>query len=290
MGVSALHIIIVTGMSGAGRSTALNAFEDLGFFCVDNLPPSLAARMLELVGQGGGIQRVALGMDVRTGAFIEGADDVLSAMQGGGHDVEVIFLDSADEALVKRFSETRRTHPMAEDGNVLDAIRRERDRLGSLRARADLVVDTTDLSVHDLRRTLVDHVARGGAQRTMSIRLVSFGFKYGIPVDADLVFDLRYMPNPHFVPELRPLTGQDERVANFVLETEEAQELLADLVPMLEKLLPRYQREGKSYLTIAIGCTGGKHRSVAISEEIAKRLSEGRELAVQHRDSERTRR
>ena len=276
-------------MSGAGRSTALNAFEDLGFFCVDNLPPSLVGHMLDLVGQGGDIQRVALGMDVRTGAFIEGAEEVLVGLSEGGHDVGVLFLDSTEEALVKRFSETRRTHPMATAGNVLDAVRRERERLGSLRERADLIVDTTDLSVHDLRRVIVDHVARGGAKRTMMTRVVSFGFKYGIPVNADLVFDLRYMPNPHFVPELRPRTGQDPEVASFVLETDEARELLEGLVPLLEKLLPRYQREGKSYLTIAVGCTGGKHRSVAVAEALAERLSSGRELIVQHRDSERSR-
>jgi UPF0042 nucleotide-binding protein len=276
-------------MSGAGRSTALNAFEDLGFFCVDNLPPSLVGHMLDLVGQGGDIQRVALGMDVRTGAFIEGAEEVLAGLSEVGHDVGVLFLDSTEEALVKRFSETRRTHPMATAGNVLDAVRRERERLGSLRARADLIVDTTDLSVHDLRRVIVDHVARGGAKRTMMTRVVSFGFKYGIPVNADLVFDLRYMPNPHFVPELRPRTGQDPEVASFVLETDEARELLEGLVPLLEKLLPRYQREGKSYLTIAVGCTGGKHRSVAVAEALAERLSSGRELIVQHRDSERSR-
>jgi len=276
-------------MSGAGRSTALSAFEDLGFFCVDNLPPSLAGHMLDMVGQGGEIHRVALGMDVRTGAFIEGADEILTGLSDSGHEVGVLFLDSTDEALVKRFSETRRTHPMATAGNVLGAIRRERERLGSLRERADLIVDTTDLSVHDLRRTVVDHVARGGAQRTMTTRVVSFGFKYGIPVNADLVFDLRYMPNPHFVPELRPRTGQDPEVASFVLETEEARELLEGLVPLLEKLLPRYQREGKSYLTIALGCTGGKHRSVAVAEALAAQLSSGRELIVQHRDAERSR-
>lgn len=245
--------------------------------------------MLDLVGRGGDIERVALGMDVRTGAFIEGADEILARLTDSGHDVGVLFLDSTDEALVKRFSETRRTHPMAAAGNVLDAIRRERERLGSLRGRADLVVDTTDLNVHDLRRTIVDHVARGGSQRTMITRLVSFGFKYGIPMNADLVFDLRYMPNPHFVPELRPRTGQDPEVAAFVLETDEAREFIGGLVPLLEKLLPRYQREGKSYLTIAVGCTGGKHRSVAMAEALAVRLSSGRELVVQHRDAERTR-
>ena len=287
--MSGLHVIIVTGMSGAGRSTALSAFEDLGFFCVDNLPPSLAPHMLDLVGRGGDIERVALGMDVRTGAFIEGADEIMARLTDSGHDVGVLFLDSTDEALVKRFSETRRTHPMAAAGNVLDAIRRERERLGSLRGRADLVVDTTDLNVHDLRRTIVDHVARGGSQRTMITRLVSFGFKYGIPMNADLVFDLRYMPNPHFVPELRPRTGQDPEVAAFVLETDEAREFIGGLVPLLEKLLPRYQREGKSYLTIAVGCTGGKHRSVAMAEALAVRLSSGRELVVQHRDAERPR-
>jgi len=193
-----------------------------------------------------------------------------------------------DDALVRRFSETRRPHPLAPGGDVLEGIQRERERMSSLRARARHVIDTTQMSVHDLRRTLVDYVARGGAARRMVTRIVSFGFKYGLPVDADLVFDLRYLPNPHFVPELKPFTGLDPEVSRFVLDSAETQELIGDLVPMLERVLPKYEREGKSYLTIAIGCTGGRHRSVAVAEELARRLrADEREIVVAHRDSER---
>ena len=285
-----MYVVVVTGMSGAGRSTALNAFEDLGFFCVDNLPPPLAREMVALAEVGDELRRVAFGIDVRTGAFIEGLEEVLSNLEAGGHSVEVMFLDCADEALIQRFSETRRTHPMAAYGDVPQAIQQERDRLGPLRARADIVIDTTDLSVHELRRGVIDHVARGGGGGTMNTRILSFGFKYGVPADADLIFDLRYMPNPHFVPELRPKTGRDPAVASFVLDTEEASEFLGHIMPMLTDLLPRYEKEGKSYLTIALGCTGGKHRSVAMAETIAKRLGEARDVWIHHRDAERVKR
>lgn len=279
-----IHVVVITGMSGAGRSTALHGLEDLGFFCVDNLPPALAPRLIELIGGDEELQRIGLCIDVRTGAFLEGATEVLDTLEQGGHQVELIFLDCADEALVHRFSETRRPHPLAAGGDLLEAIQRERERLGPLRARANHVIDTTDRSVHDLRRTLVEYVARGQARRRMVTRIVSFGFKYGLPVDADLVFDLRYLPNPHFVAELRPKTGTDPEVAHFVLDAPETVELLDGLVPLLQGVLPRYEREGKAYLTIALGCTGGRHRSVAMAEELGKRLGVGREVKVVHRD------
>jgi len=282
-----LDIVVVTGMSGAGRSTALHVLEDLGYFCVDNLPPALVPRLLELVSSGPEIRRVAFGIDVRTGTFLEGAEDVLDALAAGGHRVELLFLDAADDALVRRFSETRRPHALARGGDLPTAIHRERERLGPLRARASQVVDTTTLTVHDLRRVLVDQVAAAERPGRMVTRIVSFGFKFGIPVDADLVFDLRYLPNPHFVPELRPKTGLDEAVARFVLDAEETVELLGDLDPMLRRVLPRYEREGKAYLTIAIGCTGGRHRSVAVAEELARRLGADREVVVAHRDASR---
>lgn len=286
--VGGIHVVVVTGLSGAGRSTAVHVLEDLGFFCVDNLPPALAPHLVGMLGDGREIHRLGLGIDVRTGAFLEGASQMFDALEEAGHDVEVIFLDASDDALVRRFSETRRPHPLAPGGDVLEGIRRERERMASLRARARHVIDTTGMSVHDLRRTLVDYVARGGGAPRMVTRIVSFGFKYGLPVDADLVFDLRYLPNPHFVPELKPHTGLDERVARFVLDAPETRELVGDLVEMLGKVLPRYEREGKSYLTIALGCTGGRHRSVAVAEELARRLRGDREIVVAHRDSERT--
>jgi RNase adapter protein RapZ len=285
--VSGLEIVVITGMSGAGRSTALHGLEDLGFFCVDNLPPPLAPQLVEQVVRGGEIRRIGLGMDVRTGATLEGVGEVLDTLARGGHQVQVLFLDCADQALVRRFSETRRAHPLAAGGDLVQAIQRERERLGPLRARADHVLDTTHRSVHDLRQALTALVADGAAGR-MITRLVSFGFKYGLPVDADLVFDLRFLPNPHFVDDLRPHTGTDPRVARFVLEAPETVELLGDLVPLLERLIPRYEREGKAYLTVALGCTGGRHRSVAMAEEMARRLGTCRDVRVVHRDTSRS--
>lgn len=282
--MSSLDLVVVTGMSGAGRSTALRVLEDLGYFCVDNIPPALIPHLIELLTDEEGLRRVAVGVDVRTGRFLEGAGDVLDSLIRGGYQVELIFLESQDDELVRRYSETRRSHPLAPGGNLLQAIQRERERVAPLRARAGFIIDTTGRSVHDLRRTLVEHVARGGQRSRMVTRIVSFGFKYGLPVDADLVFDLRYLPNPHFVAELRPRSGLDAQVAAFVLDTAEAKDLLADLAAMLTKLLPRYEREGKSYLTVAVGCTGGRHRSVSMAEALGQRLRGLGEVRVEHRD------
>ncbi|HJK95033.1 MAG TPA: RNase adapter RapZ [Polyangiaceae bacterium LLY-WYZ-15_(1-7)] len=285
------HLVVVTGLSGAGRSTALHVLEDLGFYCVDNLPPALAPRLVELAGEGEELERLGLGVDVRTGSFLVGVDDTLDSLEDAGHEVEVVFLDCADDVLIRRYSETRRPHPLAPGGDVPAAIQAERTRLGPLRARAATVIDTSDLTVHDLKRALVDYLSRGGEGRQMVTRVISFGFKYGLPKDADLVFDLRYLPNPHHVRELRPKTGLDEPVARYVLDTPEAAELLDDLERLLAHTLPRYEREGKAYLTIAIGCTGGRHRSVAMSEALAARLrgasGDAREVRVQHRDVDR---
>jgi RNase adapter protein RapZ len=285
--VSDLQVLVVTGMSGAGRSTALHCLEDLGFFCVDNLPPSLAPELVSMLRHDRQLTRVAFGMDVRTGAFLEGADRVLDELERGGYEVHILFLDCADEGLVRRFSETRRPHPLAPDGNLYSAIAVERERLAPLRTRARYVIDTTRLTVHDLRRMLVDLVARAGSPPKMVTRIVSFGFKYGLPNDADLVFDLRYLPNPHFVPELRPLLGTDVTVAKFVMDAPEARELVDDLESLLGRMLPRYEREGKAYLTVALGCTGGRHRSVALAEELGNRLRPDREILVLHRDAGR---
>lgn len=284
-----LQLVVVTGLSGAGRSTALRVLEDLGHFCVDNIPPALIPQLIEMLEKGGELSRVALGLDVRTGGFLEGATQVLDAMTAGGYRVELLFLESQDEELLRRFSETRRAHPLAPGGDVLAAIQRERERVAPLRARSGLIIDTTGLSVHDLRRHLVDYIARGGTRTRMVTRVISFGFKYGLPVDADLVFDLRYLPNPHFVPALKPLTGLDEAVSSFVFDAPEARELLADLSALLGKLLPRYAREGKAYLTICVGCTGGQHRSVAMAEALGSALRSVGEVVVDHRDIRRRR-
>jgi UPF0042 nucleotide-binding protein len=297
-------VVVVTGLSGAGKSQALNALEDLGFFCVDNLPTLLAPQAVALCERGG-MTRVALGIDVRVRAFLGEVGSVLQMLDAGGQrDLQVLFLDAGDETLLRRFSETRRPHPLsAESGSaavegagpgdalaVLDGVRVERERLAPLRAIATRIIDTTNMSVHELRRVLIAHFgpASGGAPR-MVTRIVSFGFKYGTPVDADVVLDVRFLDNPYFVPELQALTGVDEPVARYVLDALETKEFLARALGLLEYVMPRYEREGKSYLTIAIGCTGGRHRSVAVADALARELSlhSGARIAVLHRDANR---
>ncbi|MGH7297204.1 MAG: RNase adapter RapZ [Polyangiaceae bacterium] len=290
------NVVVVTGLSGAGKSQALHALEDLGFFCVDNLPTALAPQAVALCERGG-MTRVALGIDVRVRAFLGEVGNVLQLLDAGGQrDVEVLFLDASDEKLLHRFSESRRPHPLASESGhegalaVLDGVRIERERLAPLRASATRVIDTTNTSVHELRRILVAHFgpASGGAPR-MVTRIVSFGFKYGTPVDADLVLDVRFLDNPYFVPELKPLTGLDEPVARYVLSAPETQEFLRRTRALLEYVLPKYEREGKSYLTLAVGCTGGRHRSVTIAEALARDLSAstGFPIGVLHRDTHR---
>jgi UPF0042 nucleotide-binding protein len=286
-------VVVVTGLSGAGKSQALHALEDLGFFCVDNLPTLLAPQAVALCERGG-MTRIALGIDVRVREFLDEVGHVLQMLEAEpARDLHVLFLDATDETLLHRFSETRRPHPLsAGEGAlaVLDGVRVERERLAPLRARATRVIDTTNTSVHDLRRILIAHFgpASGGGPR-MVTRIVSFGFKFGMPVDADLVLDVRFLDNPYFVPELKPLTGQDEAVARYVLDAPETREFLKRTRSLLEYVMPRYEREGKSYLTIAVGCTGGRHRSVAVADAIARDLSQslGTPIAVLHRDAAR---
>ena len=289
-------VVVVSGLSGAGKSQALHALEDLGFFCVDNLPTLLAPQAVALCERGG-MSRVALGIDVRVRAFLGEVGKVLQLLEAGGQrDLQVLFLDASDERLLHRFSESRRPHPLsAESGHegalaVLDGVRIERERLAPLRASATRVIDTTNTSVHELRRILVAHFGpASGEGPRMVTRIVSFGFKYGTPVDADLVLDVRFLDNPYFVPELKPLTGLDEPVARYVLAAPETQEFLRRTRELLEYVLPKYEREGKSYLTIAIGCTGGRHRSVTVAEALARELSSstGASIAVLHRDTHR---
>jgi len=271
-------------MSGAGRSTALRVLEDLGYFCVDNIPPALINRLIDLLGDDRELTHLGLGMDVRTGGFLAGTEQILDDLTKSGLRTEVVFLDSNDETLIRRFSETRRTHPLEKDGDLISAIRRERERLVPLKSRAKHTIDTSGLSVHDLRRNLVGFIDRGSRSSQMVTRIVSFGYKYGLPLNADLLFDLRYLPNPYFVAELKPLTGLDPRVADFVLQSLEAKELMNDLESMLDRMLPRYEREGKAYLTVCLGCTGGKHRSVSMAEHLAKQLRTKHEIVVEHRD------
>lgn len=296
-GVAGL-VVVVTGLSGAGKSTAIHALEDLGFFCIDNLPLPVMAEALSAC-ESGGVGRVAIGIDVRVRRFLDHAVEVIESMRiPGRRDVDILFLDAADEALLRRFSSTRRPHPLSyalgpESTRaiaVLDGIRLERERLSPLRASAKQVIDTTELSVHDLRRRILDHYGPGvGRQPRMSTRLVSFGFKYGTPVDADLLFDVRFLPNPFFVPHLRSLSGLDEPVRTFVLEIPDAQTFLEKAMDLLEFVLPRYEREGKSYLTVGVGCTGGRHRSIVLTAALASALSAKTEFRIEtvHRDIDR---
>ena len=297
-------VVVVSGLSGAGKSQALNALEDLGFFCVDNLPTLLAPQAVALCERGG-MGRVALGIDVRVRAFLGEVGSVLQLLEAGGQrDLQVLFLDASDERLLHRFSETRRPHPLAAETSsatsdvgsgdalaVLDGVRVERERLAPLRASATRIIDTTNMSVHELRRVLVAHFgpASGGTSR-MVTRIVSFGFKYGTPVDADLVLDVRFLDNPYFVPELKALTGFDDAVVRHVLQDPETQEFLKRTGELLEYVMPKYEREGKSYLTIAIGCTGGRHRSVVVADALVRSLSLVSGVArigVLHRDVHR---
>jgi UPF0042 nucleotide-binding protein len=280
---------VVTGLSGAGKSTAIHALEDLGFYCCDNLPTDFAPEMVDLCERGG-IRRIALGFDARLGGFLNAIDEVMTALDAGGtRDLHVIFIDASDESIVRRFSETRRPHPLAPEGDVLDGIRRERERLAPLRARATRVVDTTRFTVHELRRALVAQFSSvSGTTDTsrMLTRFVSFGFKFGAPVDADIVLDVRFLANPFFVPSMKHRPGTDEDVARFVLDTPEAQTFVQQIEDLLAFTIPLYAREGKAYLTVGIGCTGGRHRSVAMVEELSNRLKK-RDLPnvhVLHRD------
>jgi UPF0042 nucleotide-binding protein len=299
----ASKVVVVTGLSGAGKSTALHALEDLGYFCVDNLPTSLVEHSVEAC-RAGGILRVALGIDVRVGAFLDGAGETLDRLSQH-HSVVVLFLDASDEALLRRFNETRRPHPLSAGAPrtrppgappsvrtlaVIDGIHVERERLAPLRARATLDLDTTLLSVHDLRRQIVASLGAGEADLPrMLTRFVSFGFKYGAPLDADLIFDVRFLDNPYFVPALKALPGTDPAVEAFVLNNPETLAFTAKLREFLSFCLPRYEREGKSYLTVGIGCTGGRHRSVAVAAHLAEALGADTQMpiTVVHRDVQR---
>lgn len=267
------EIVVITGMSGSGKSTAIRALEDAGFFCVDNLPVLLLPKLTELAGLGQRIEKVALVIDVREGMFLDAAPKVIDEVRRSGCTLEVLFLESSDDALLRRFSETRRRHPLAPHGTVQEGLKRERELLRDLRELADEVIDSSVLNVHDLKRLVQARFSKETTTQP-SISVMSFGYRYGVPPQADLVFDVRFLPNPYFVPELKGLTGKHPEVARFVLERPETQAFLEKLTDLCAFLIPRYQKEGKAYLTIALGCTGGKHRSVAIAEALTQRLSE----------------
>lgn len=283
-----LQAVVVTGLSGSGKSTALRVLEDLGFYCVDNLPVALLPRFVELWETSREeVHRVALGIDARERLFLGGFQNAFDEIRRAGVRLEVMYLEASDDVLVRRFSETRRPHPAAVGGAVEDGIRRERDALRELREVADRIVDTSALTVHELRAALRETLARADTP-TLTVSLVSFGYKYGLPTDADLAFDCRFLPNPFFVEDLRPKNGLDAAVADYVLKRDDTQEFLGLVEGLLAFSLPRYQREGKSYLTIAVGCTGGRHRSVTLVEAMRQRLeAAGIRVLVRHRDVER---
>ena len=285
MAESGLEVVVVSGLSGAGRSTAAKCLEDLGYYVVDNLPPSLIAAMVDLGSHTSGeVTRIAVVVDVRSRAFSADLRSVIGELDEQGYRPRVLFLEAADDVLVRRFENNRRAHPLQAGGRLVDGIAAERELLSDLYAVADLVVDTSRLSVHDLRRQLELEFS-GGAVPALRATVLSFGFKYGLPLDADLVADVRFLPNPHWIPELRPHTGQDPDVRDYVLSQEGAGRFLDVYAELLRLVGAGYQREGKRYLTLAIGCTGGKHRSVAMAEEIAKRLVvDGVQTTVAHRD------
>ena len=284
-----ITFVVITGLSGAGKSHAIKCFEDMGFFCVDNLPTTLIPTFADLVARSDRtIDRVALGVDVREGEYLTHLLDTLAELRKRGHGVQVLFLEASEEALVRRYRESRRRHPLAPDGNVVEGIRAERKALSTMREVADRIVDTSALTVHQFKDLLLETYVTPRHRPGLSVSLVSFGFKHGVPFDADLVFDVRFLPNPHFVEGLRPLDGRDTRVREFILQHEESRELLRRLQDFLGFVLPAYQREGKAYLTVAIGCTGGRHRSVALVEELKTFMDRlGLDATVVHRDMDR---
>lgn len=278
------ELVIITGMSGSGKASVLKAFEDLGYYCVDNLPVQLIPQFADLAVQSSEIRRTALVVDVREGSKLEQLPKILKSV-GRLIPTKVVFLEASDSVLMRRFSETRRPHPLGTDSPVKSALKTERRHLSAIRAVADFVIDTSKFNVHELRAHITERFKEQASEKTILVSCVSFGFRQGVPEDADLVFDVRFLPNPHFVPEFRPLTGLDPRVARYIRSFPQSREFISRISDLLVYLLPHYIHEGKSYLTIAFGCTGGQHRSVMIAEEVGKHLRRaGYHVKFAHRD------
>jgi len=284
-----MRIVVITGMSGSGKSTAVRALEDEGFYCIDNLPVRLFRQFVELIEKSGEtFKGVVLVTDIWGRDLSIGIVESFRELRAGGHELEVIFFDSTDEVLIRRFAETRRRHPADEHCTVPEGIRIERERLAALRLNATLVIDTSEFNVHQLKEQVIRAVRGEQGSSHFTIEVVSFGFRYGVPLDASLVMDVRFLPNPHFIPELRPHSGLAPQVRNFVLEKADTTTFLEHFYSLLDFLVPAYRREGKSYLTIAIGCTGGRHRSVAIAQAAAARFEAlGIKVRISHRDIEK---
>ncbi|MGH2937105.1 MAG: RNase adapter RapZ [Solirubrobacterales bacterium] len=282
-----MSLVIITGHSGAGKSEAIAAFEDGGYFCVDNLPPRMIAGLGELfIHEGSGVERAAIVSDVRGGEYFEDLLAVVEDLERDGPEPKLLFLEADEGTLLDRYKETRRRHPLAPEGRIVDGIRAEREMLAPLRERADIVIDTTDLTGHELRRRIAEELLGTERDEKLALTLLTFGFKNGPPRDADLTLDVRFLPNPHYDLELRPLTGQDELVRQYVESGTQAGEFYGRLMPLLEFLVPAYVAEGKSHLTIAIGCTGGRHRSVTVADRIRRDLEQRDDVVVRvkHRD------
>jgi len=281
------ELVIITGMSGSGKASVLKVFEDLGYYCVDNLPVELIPEFAELAMQSSDIRRTALVVDVREGEKLERLPGILKSVRRM-IPTKVVFLEASDAVLLRRFSETRRPHPFGTDAPVKAALKTERRHLGAIRRLADFVIDTSKFNVHELRAHIHERFQEQASGKSILVSCVSFGFRQGVPEDSDLVFDVRFLPNPHFVPEFRPLTGRHPRVAKYIRSFPQTREFISRISDLLIYLLPHYIHEGKSYLTIAFGCTGGQHRSVMIAEEVGKQLRRaGYRVKVVHRDSPR---
>lgn len=285
---SKINLVIVTGMSGAGKTVAIQSFEDLGYFTIDNMPPALVPKFLELIGQSEDYDKVALVVDMRSRQFFSEVNTVLDKIESNEKlNFKILFLDATDGELVSRYKETRRSHPLAADGRIMDGIKLERELLAPLKSLSQNVVDTTELTPRQLRKTIIDQFSNSGEHTTFRIEVLSFGFKYGLPLDADLVFDVRFLPNPYYMPELRNLTGLDNPVYTYVMGHKESEEFYQHLLALLQPILPGYQKEGKSVLTIAIGCTGGQHRSTAFAHRLAEDLKSDWLVNESHRDKDR---
>jgi len=280
-----MRLVIVTGVSGAGKSTALRALEDLDYYCVDNLPLPLVPKFVELLASRNEVARAALGIDARSGEFLQDVGPIFAGIRQAGHELEIVFLDAADDTLIRRFSETRRRHPLS-NRDIRSALVAERTQLAPMRQEANEVIDTGGLTVHALRDVIQERYGRKGDR--LSVTLLSFGFKHGLPTEADIVLDVRFLPNPFFVAELAPLTGEDEPVRRWVLAQPEASAFLDKAEDLLRLSLRGFEKERKAYATLAIGCTGGRHRSVALVRELAERLGRDVSLSVRHRDLSRT--
>jgi RNase adapter protein RapZ len=281
------NLVIITGMSGSGKASVLKAFEDLGYYCVDNLPIGLIPRFADLAKQSSEIEKAALVADIREGEQLKRLPSIIRGLKKQVN-TTVLFLEASDDVLLRRFSETRRPHPLGKDSTVQSALNEERQRLQPIRDMADFVVDSSRFNVHELRAHITSKFTAGNKEKDILISIVSFGYKTGVPSDVDLVFDVRFLPNPHFVPEFRPLTGRHPQVAKYIRSFPQTQEFIDRISDLLIYLIPHYIREGKSYLTIAFGCTGGQHRSVMIGEDVKKRLAKaGYRVKVVHRDSPR---